>query len=81
MEVPQDCPQAVADLYLHCTAFDPAARPTARELVQRLSVLVRAKEALPPAEPPQPAVMKWQCSEEGDDMLENSPFLLAAGQQ
>jgi hypothetical protein len=28
--VPQDCPQAVVDLYKDCMALDPAARPTAR---------------------------------------------------
>lgn len=35
--MPQDCPQEVADLFTACTAQDPAQRPSARELVVRLS--------------------------------------------
>lgn len=37
--VPSECPQEVADLFVQCTSSNPGARPTAQELVQRLSKL------------------------------------------
>jgi hypothetical protein len=46
LRVPEDCPQEVADLYEHCIAEGPADRPSARELVERLTPLV-----VPPGAP------------------------------
>ena len=40
LRVPEDCPQEVADLCEQCMAEDPTARPSARELVERLTALV-----------------------------------------
>ncbi|KAL4452680.1 hypothetical protein ABPG75_008342 [Micractinium tetrahymenae] len=37
--VPTECPQEVADLFVQCTSGNPRARPSAQELVQRLSKL------------------------------------------
>jgi hypothetical protein len=37
LRVPQDCPQAVADLCKECSAKDPAQRPTSKELIERLT--------------------------------------------
>jgi hypothetical protein len=36
LRVPEDCPQAVADLCMACTHVDPPLRPTARDVVERL---------------------------------------------
>lgn len=47
LQVPRDCPQAVADLYEECTAADPGARPTARELLQRLRQLRKLHRVVP----------------------------------
>ena len=40
--VPEECPQEVADLIQHCTAFDPTQRPTALVVMQELGVLSRS---------------------------------------
>ena len=40
LRVPEDCPAAVAELVEACTAEDPAARPSAREVVEALTRLV-----------------------------------------
>jgi hypothetical protein len=45
LRVPQDCPQEIADLYLQCTVADPAARPTAREVVERLTLAAQLPAA------------------------------------
>ncbi|PRW57729.1 Serine threonine- kinase CTR1 [Chlorella sorokiniana] len=46
--VPEECPQAASDLLLQCLHQDPAQRPTALELMQRLEPLVGPpKHALP----------------------------------
>lgn len=37
--VPEEAPQAVAELFEQCIAADPAARPTAKQLVEKLSEL------------------------------------------
>lgn len=34
VQVPQECPQAVADAVCQCTQLEPSLRPTARELLQ-----------------------------------------------
>jgi hypothetical protein len=34
--VPQECPQAAADLLAECAQLDPTKRPTAQQLLQRL---------------------------------------------
>lgn len=39
--VPEQCPQAVLELYKQCTAPDPSDRPTAREVEERLNELGR----------------------------------------
>lgn len=39
LRTPEDCPLEVVQLVTDCTAADPAARPSAKDLVQRLSVL------------------------------------------
>lgn len=39
--VPEDCPQEAADLVQACINPDPSARPTAKEVVARLSKLAR----------------------------------------
>lgn len=44
LQVPEDCPQAVVDLYTECTAVDPADRPTARQLVERLTQIIHATQ-------------------------------------
>ena len=36
LRVPEDCPQEVCDLFMECTAINPAARPTAKQLLERL---------------------------------------------
>ncbi|GAB4822994.1 hypothetical protein N2152v2_010040 [Parachlorella kessleri] len=44
LRVPEDCPQELVDLCLACTALDPAARPSIRDVVERLTVI---PDALP----------------------------------
>lgn len=39
LRVPEECPQAVADLIAACLSEDAAQRPSARELVKRLTEL------------------------------------------
>lgn len=39
LRVPQECPQAVADLCWQCTEEEPSSRPSAWELVERLTAL------------------------------------------
>ena len=39
LRVPQECPQAMADLVEKCLSPDPGARPAAREIVERLNSL------------------------------------------
>lgn len=39
--VPQECSQADCDLLLRCMAQDPAARPSAAEVLAELSALTR----------------------------------------
>ncbi len=39
LRVPEECPQEVADLFEECTRPDPAGRPTAGDLVRRLTAL------------------------------------------
>lgn len=47
--VPEECPQEVADLFLECIDEEPASRPTAKELVQRLTELQRlGRRGTPP---------------------------------
>ena len=41
LSVPEDCPQEVADLVADCMLGDPAERPSARKLVERLSAAAR----------------------------------------
>lgn len=40
---PEECPQAVVDLWRECMEVDPAKRPCAQGLVRRLEVLVTHK--------------------------------------
>ena len=40
--VPEECPQAAADLMLECLSPDPAERPTAQQLLQRLEAMLGA---------------------------------------
>lgn len=35
--IPTDCPKDMANLLLDCWAFDPSSRPTAADLIHRLS--------------------------------------------
>ncbi len=37
LQVPQECPEGLADLINRCTAKDPTARPTAKEVVDVLT--------------------------------------------
>ena len=37
---PEDCPQAVVDLWYECVDPDPAKRPTAAQIVSRLEPVV-----------------------------------------
>ncbi|GAB4822983.1 hypothetical protein N2152v2_010029 [Parachlorella kessleri] len=46
LRVPEDCPQEVMDLCVACTASDPEARPSAREIVEQLSSLTGASPGL-----------------------------------
>jgi serine/threonine protein kinase len=39
LRVPEECPQAVADLVAACLQEEAAARPTARLLLERLTAL------------------------------------------
>ena len=39
LRVPAECPQPVADLVAACLSEDPAQRPTAHDLVRRLTDL------------------------------------------
>jgi serine/threonine protein kinase len=32
--VPEECPQAIADLYQACLAYDPRQRPTAAQVME-----------------------------------------------
>ena len=39
LRVPEDCPQELVDLCLACTELDRAARPSIREVVERLTLI------------------------------------------
>lgn len=39
LNAPDDCPDAVAGLFQECTSSEAALRPTAAQLVERLSLL------------------------------------------
>lgn len=39
--VPEECPQAVADLYERCIESDPAMRPTAKEVARTLITIIK----------------------------------------
>ena len=41
VDVPDECPQGVADLIHRCTALDPTERPTAQQLMRELTALSR----------------------------------------
>ena len=45
--VPEECPQEVSDLLFECVREDPAARPTAGQLVQRLGEHLRQHSSSP----------------------------------
>jgi hypothetical protein len=40
---PEECPEAVVDLWRECIDVDPAKRPCAQGLVRRLELLVTRK--------------------------------------
>lgn len=42
--VPAECPQDAADLMAACCALDPAARPSARDLMKRLQAMLLAQK-------------------------------------
>lgn len=44
LQVPAECPQAVADLCARCMAVDPAQRPSAREVMEELGEAAAAKQ-------------------------------------
>ncbi len=44
--VPEECPQAIADLYLDCISFDAKQRPSAAQMVQTIQ---QAMVAIPGA--------------------------------
>ena len=46
MQVPQECPEGVADLIARCIAKDPDTRPTAKEVVDVLMRQVILNEGL-----------------------------------
>ena len=48
LRVPEECPWEVADLVLQCMHEVPTQRPTARELVERLTQL---QQQQPPPQP------------------------------
>lgn len=43
--VPVECSQEAQDLMVQCLSLDPAARPTAADLLKRLTELKRAESA------------------------------------
>lgn len=45
--VPEECLQEVAALFMECVQTEPAARPTAASLVQRLEALARSCACAP----------------------------------
>lgn len=42
LKVPEECPQEVSDLFDQCVAEDPSARPTAKEVLVRLTQVSEA---------------------------------------
>jgi serine/threonine protein kinase len=44
IQVPAECPRDAADLMTACCALDPAARPTARDLMKRLQAMLVAQK-------------------------------------
>lgn len=42
--VPADCPQEASDLMAECCSLDPAARPSAKEVMQRLRAMLAAQQ-------------------------------------
>lgn len=40
--VPQECSQEAVDLMADCSALDPAARPSAQQVMQRLHAMLAA---------------------------------------
>jgi serine/threonine protein kinase len=53
--VPEECPQAVADLVAQCMDADPAARPSAKEVVSLLSQPDAVLERHLPSRRPRPS--------------------------
>lgn len=41
--VPEECDQAAADLMAECGSIDPAARPTAQQVMLRLQAMAEAR--------------------------------------
>lgn len=42
--VPAECPQEAADLMSACCSLDPAERPSAKEVMQRLRAMLAAQQ-------------------------------------
>lgn len=47
--VPEECPQAAADLMSDCCALDPQQRPDAKEVMLRLRAMLVAQQRQKPA--------------------------------
>jgi hypothetical protein len=43
--VPQECSQDAVDLMTECSALDPAARPSAQQVMQRLHAMLAASRS------------------------------------
>lgn len=82
LAAPEDCPQAVVDLYLRCTAEDPLERPTAIEIVELLSALPHepppGTAAAPPPAAAAAAAVLAQHEQSGQPLASLAPLQAAA---
>jgi hypothetical protein len=71
--VPDECPQAVADLMAQCMDADPTARPSAKEVVSLLSQPDAVLERHLPSRRPKPSDAQVT-STQGVAILSGMPY-------
>ena len=58
--VPEEAPEELADLVEHCTQYEPKARPTMGDILERLKALPHAAAAQHHNQVPVPALKKYE---------------------
>lgn len=73
LHVPEECPESVADLVAACLSEDPQLRPSARQLVERLSSIREHNSGAPKQQQPLPSsAQELTSAPEGSVLAETS---------